>query len=127
MGESKSVLELLKQEDEGGDGTVTAGMLAKADLTLPAEFEMDSMAAEMVEHLSSYHRTRVALKAARAQGDSQRAEQLFKAMAFSRLAAALMQSEYPGIKAVADNIARARVKQVQGQRQALLDADEVRD
>ena len=125
---SKTVLELLKRED-GEDAAlgVTADMLERADLSLPPEFALDSMAAEMVEHLSAYHRPRVALKAARAQGDGQRADQLFKTMAFSRLAAALMQNEYPGIKAVADLIARARVKQVQAQRQALLDANEVGD
>ena len=120
----KSISDILKEEDtaEVGD-ELDPKILETANLDMPESFQVESMAAELVEHLSAYHRTKAALKAARAQGDGQKAEQLFKAMSYSRLVAAYLQSEFPGIKSIADEIAQARAIQIKQQRSAMLGAE----
>ena len=121
----KSILDILKEEEKGEEGAdqtpISPEALAKADLSLPNEFQVDSMAAELVDHLANYHKAVAGRKAARSQGDHQRAEQLSKLAAYSRLAAAYIQEQFPGVKALADEIARARVVQVRNQRKTLLE------
>lgn len=121
---AKTIAELLKAEDADEHETeLDPAILEKADLGLPDSFQLESMAAELVEHLSAYHRNKAALKAARAQGDGQRAEQLFRAMSYSRLVAAYLQSQFPGIKPLADEIAQAKAIQTKQARAALLGAE----
>lgn len=122
----KTIADILKTEDLSELGPeLDPHILDTVQLDMPPEFQLESMAAELVEHLSAYHRTRAALKAARAQGDGQKAEQLFKAMSYSRLVAAYLQSEFPGIKPLADEIAKAKAIQVKQQRTAFLDSEKV--
>ena len=95
-------------------------ILDTVDLSLPSEFLAESLAEELLEHLSNYHKAKAANQAARHSGDNQKAEQMYRLVAYSRLAVAIIQHENPGVKAIADAIARFRAKRVQEQRTAVL-------
>lgn len=120
----KTIAEQLKADAEDGSGPpIDLETLEKAVLSLPPEFMLDSLAAELVEHLANYHKAKAALRAARAQGDSQRITAMASLMNYSRLAAAAIQGEHPGVKAIADEIAEARALQARRQRKAMLEQD----
>lgn len=114
----RQTLHALEETAEVNEIPVEA--LEDVDLTLPLEFRLDIFAMELLEHLSSYQRLAVAVKAARHQENHPRAEEVSRQMAYSRMMAALIQHEYPGAKAVADQIAQIRAKQAAEQRTALL-------
>ena len=121
---AKIIADLLKAEDlSESDGELDPTILDTAGLELPDSYQLESMAAELVEHLSAYHRNKAALKAARAQGDGVNAEKLFRGMSYSRLVAAYLQSQFPGIKPLADEIAQAKAIQIKQSRAALLGAE----
>lgn len=123
---TRTISDILKEGETDTPETpdISTEALDKADLTLPPEFQLDSMAAEMVEHLANYHKANAGRKAARAQGDGARAEQLFKLMSYSKLAAAYIQQLFPGIKKVANEIALSRAIQAKRARQLLLSEQE---
>ncbi len=119
-----SIQDLLnadKAEDEELD--LDPAILKAADLGLPQEFKIEAMAEELLEHISSYHKAKAANQAARHSGDHVKAEQMYRLMAFSRLAAAIIQAENPGVKAIADDIGFFRAKRVREQRDALKDKE----
>lgn len=122
---ARTISDILKESETDivDSPDISPEALDKADLSLPDEFQLDSMAAELVEHLANYHKANAGRKAARAQGDGQKAEQMFKLMSYSRLAAAYIEQSFPGVKAVADVIARTRAIQVKRARQQLLSAE----
>lgn len=95
-------------------------VLEAVDLKLPPSYELEILALELLDHLGNYHRALVGVKSARNSGDHGRADQLYKLMAFSRLAVAILQSEHPGIKVIADEIGEVRAQQAKVQREALL-------
>lgn len=120
---SKSIMEMLKEDAEvEADDLLNLDprILEAADLKLPAEFEMESMAEEHLEHLNNYHKAKIANRAARASGDNQKAEQMFKLMSLSRMAVALIQSQYKGVKAISDRIGTMRAKKLKESRDTFL-------
>ena len=116
----KSISELLdaeKGEDEVG---LDPAILERVDLVLPPEFMLEAMAEELLEHTATYHKAKAANKSARNSGDHAKAEQMFRLMAYSRLAAAIIQAENPGVKAIADQIAEFRAKRIKDTRATAL-------
>ena len=120
--EKKQPQEVLSDEDAelGFDPKI----LETVDLKLSPSFELDIMAAELLEHLANYHKAKAAVKAARHQGDHARAEQMYKLMKFSKMAGAVIQSDFPGAKALADQIGEVRAKQARLNRLALMNQPE---
>ena len=110
-------------EDEEKLLEVDPEILKGASLSLVPSFETEVMAQELLEHLSNYHRALVGVKSARSSGDHAKADQLYRLMAYSRLAAAIIQSDHPGIKTIADEIGEVRAQQAKMQRAALLVSD----
>ncbi len=120
-----TVAERLKveREAEEGPGSVLemdGALLDEVDLDLPEGFTMEIMATELLEHLAQYSKAAIALKSARNSGDHPQAEKMYKLMSYSRVSAAIIQSGYPGAKAVADDIANFRAKDVKAKRAAML-------
>ena len=95
-------------------------ILEAVDLSLPDTFQEEAMGAELLEHITIYHRAMASNKAARHSGDQGKAEQMFRLASFSRLAAAIIQAEHPGAKAVADEMAKYRVMRARAERQAAI-------
>ncbi len=86
---TKSIAEMLKEEDVADvGGELDPSILDSADMTMPDSYLLESLAAELMEHLSVYHRLKAAIPAARAQGDGPKAEQLNKSKTYSWLVAA---------------------------------------
>lgn len=128
-----SIEELIKTAlGEGDEETdeIAAKLLddkgkIKLDDALPPEYELDLMATLLLDHISSYRQNRQAWRAARTSGDHRRSKELFEAMNFNRLTAAIIQYDFPKAKALADTIAEAKVKQVQeNRRKAKMEAGE---
>ena len=120
----KTIKEVLDAEKGLDELDLDPKILDSVDLTLPENFQLFNMAAELVEHLANYARAKVTMRSARAQGNGKRAEEMNQLMSLSRIAAAYIQSEYPGVKALADEIAQVRAKQAKDQRLALLAAED---
>ena len=97
--------------------------MEKADLTLPSEYQDEVMGAELLAHITNYYQATAALKSARNMGDHARAEQLYKTVAFSRLAVAVIQHDFPNTKEIADELGKFRAKQARQQRRALLEEE----
>lgn len=97
--------------------------LENVDLNLPGDYETDIMAEELLAHLTTYHRVKAALKSARSTGDNKRAEELYKNMSFSRMAAAVIQRDCPSAKAVADEMAACRALNATNQRKVIQGID----
>lgn len=81
-----------------------AKLLEGVDLTVPDEFLEVRLAAEMVQHLGQYHSLQLAIRAARHAEQHQRAEQLQKEALYTKTAIALIQHQYPGTKAIAQEM-----------------------
>ncbi len=127
----KTKLEQM-QEALGKDGTAEedAALAAelldeegniKVDLSLPAEFELDIMAGQLLQHLTSYKQLYHARRAARGSGDHVQAEKLGKQMQYNQLTAAVIQRAYPKAKKLADTLAIIQAKQTSANRQKQLD------
>ena len=117
----KKTIQDVLSEDKGDDNfDFPVEFLEKADLTLPPEFEADIMAAEMLAHLANYKKFAAANKAARHSGDHARAEQMYKELAFSRMAVAIIQATHPKAKVIADEIAIFRAQKAALERKAVL-------
>ena len=69
--------------------------LENVDLSLPVSFQDEIMAADVLDHISVYHKMEALRKAARHQGQHDKAEKYAAEAAFARNAAALIQHEYP--------------------------------
>lgn len=112
------------QPDQEGDGQVGAAEMLEAldnvDLSLPRPFILDIMADELLGYLQGFQAQGIALQAARRDGQHDKAERHRKEWTFTRLAAALIQSRYPGVKAVADEKARLRAQQAAQNRAKIL-------
>lgn len=114
----KTISQLLDEGKEDGEEEIDPAILDKVDLTLPKEYVLETMAEELVSHLSAYATAKTGWRTARAAGEHAKAEQFYKQMSFSRLASALIQSEYPGVKKLADKLALYRKRTVEKQREA---------
>ena len=99
-------------------------LLDKADLSLPHEFELEILADELLGTLSTYKRATFGRRAARNLGDNQRAQQMSQLERYARLTSALMLSETPGLKAVANEVASFRVLKAQRERAQILNENE---
>lgn len=80
------------------------------DLTVPLEYEVEVVAANMVNYLSEYRAAIIGLRAAKQNGDHERQSALAKAEAFYRNAVAYIQYKYPDAKAISDQIMKAQAK-----------------
>ncbi len=119
-GGDDAVLRMIEDEDIPAEvlELVEAG---KVDMSMPAGFMDELMGTELADHLASFHKMVPLRKAARSSGDNKRAEDLGKAINTARLAVALINHQYPGAKAKADEIARTRERQISGNRKRILD------
>lgn len=99
-------------------------ILEALDDELPPDFTVESVAAELLDQLSSYHRTKLLWRGARSSGDRSNADALYQQFARNRLTAALIQHEYPDAMKVAREIAKHRVVEVREQRAKLLRSEE---
>jgi hypothetical protein len=82
------------------------------------------MAQLLVDHLSGYHQNKQAWKSARNLGNHQRAQQLFEQMKYNQLTVAMIQSDYPGVKTIADEIMAIRAKETKERRKSILESDQ---
>jgi len=118
----KTLVDFLpKGEDQEDDEALLATLIGedgklKVDDSLPPEYELELMAGQMLEHIAAYKQARQNMRSARNAGNHSQAESFLKQMNFNRTTAAIIQSEFPKAKAIADEIARIRVKQMQTQR-----------
>ena len=111
-------------EDESADtlpSTEAQRLLENTDLSLPHEFELEILADELLGVLGTYKRASYGRKSARNLGDTQRAQQMAQLERYSRLTAAMMMADYPGLKNIADEIATARAREAQRRRAQLLE------
>ncbi len=125
----KSILEQITETEGLKDEDAPAidpKILESVDMTLPKEYEAELMASEMLAHLQNYKQAKAAYQAARNLGQHDRAEQLSKQVTFSRLAVALIQSQYPEAKAIADQLALANVKRAETTRKAMLKGEDTK-
>jgi len=119
---AKKLLDYLpKSEDEKGDDELIGKLIdrdgkVKVDLKMPSIYRDEIMAELMVAALTNYERDRQAIRSARNSGDNQRAELLFKQMSYNRLLVAIIQAEYPKVKALADEIMEEKAVLVQRNR-----------
>jgi len=129
-GETKepSISALLDElEDESADtlpSTEAKRLLENTDLSLPQEFELEILADELLGVLGTYKRASYGRKSARNLGDTQRAQQMAQLERYSRLTAAMMMADYPGLKNIADEIATARAREAQRRRAQLLEDED---
>ena len=112
---------LLSNEEETGDEALLAKLVGadgklKVDLSLPKDYHGEIMAEQLVEALTAYEQTRQAYRGARNSGDNDKSGQLFKAMNYFRLLAAIIQAEHPSAKKIADDIMVRKVKAVEAAR-----------
>lgn len=125
----RGLTDLLKEidsdlKDDGALATLvdTEGRIT-ADLTMPDAFRLDIAADTMIQHLVSYEQSRQAWRVARAQGNGAKAEQFFAQWKFNQLSIALLQSEHPGIKAVADELMRAKAIEARRLRKSIIESE----
>ena len=122
----KNLQEALSAPDqEADDAELVAELLdekgdLKGDFTLPAAYEQDVMAQQLLAHLTGYKQNYHAWRAARNSGDNARATSLFNQMRYNQLTAALIQKAYPGAKQIADELAVLQAKQTEANRRVQL-------
>ncbi len=104
LGISPSILENFKPDD------------------LPSEFVDESMAAELLEHKSTYQKADVAWRSAK-HTDRQRSEQMWQLRNFSRLSAAIIIEKWPKTAKLANEIAKVRVVQARRARLNILEQE----
>jgi hypothetical protein len=102
------------------DDDVPIEALESVDLELPLEYEDELFAGELLENLAGYHKSELARRAARHQGDSASAEKLARQAAVCRTAAALIQHEHPATRLLYRDIAVAKATQAKRARAELL-------
>lgn len=125
MADKVAIKELLDQERAEGEMlAIDPAILEGADLSLPGDYEVDLMAGELLGHLTNFKTSKAAWQAARNSGDHQKAEQMYRLMSYSRLAAAIIQHDHPAAKAITDELAKLKVTQAVQNRQRLAKADE---
>lgn len=98
------------------EDSIPPDILETVDLSVPPETAEEYAAAEMTTYLQVYQNASIALKAARHQVQHDRADRLSKEMVFARMAIALIQQQYPGAKAIADDIMRMNAKNARANR-----------
>lgn len=97
--------------------------LESVKLTLPAAFETEIFAAELLDNLAAYHKSAMGARAARHQGDHQTAERLARQAALCKTAAALIQHDYPETVEVYQHLARLRAQTFKADRARLLEGE----
>ena len=112
------------EDSEGDEQPINPKFLENIDLTLPRRYEEEVMAAELLEYLGQTAKAKVAWRAARNSGSQAKAQELYRNLALTRLAAALIQGEFPGARALAEEIAKGNVIVTQKRRRELLEENE---
>jgi len=130
-GKEPSVLDkFLNDPEDTDDANQLASLLdpetgeIKGDFSMPKEFEVEIMAQQMVDHLTTYKQLKKAYIAAKNQGDHKRRGELFQQMRFSQVTVAMIQFEFPAAKEIADEIMQVRVAEVRRNRESALPDDE---
>ncbi len=125
-----SLKDALSGQDttEQDDAALVAALLddkgnLKVDTSLPAEYELEVMAKQLLDHLAAYAQNKQAWRAARNSNDHARAKSLFDQMQFNQLTAAIIQHSYPRAKALADELGKLLAKQTQANRTAQIGAE----
>ena len=90
---------------------------------LPADYVIESMAAELLEHKASFQKADVAWRSAK-HTDHQREQQMWQLRNYSRLCAAIIMDKWPQAAALANEIARVRVIQARQARRAMLEQED---
>lgn len=118
--------ELLPQDEMAADEQALLAKLTgadgklKVDLSMPDDYEVEVQAAQLAEHLTAYSQNRQAWRSARSSGDQGKAQQLFAASNYNQLCAAIIQSEFPAARKVAEEIMAVRAKATKEQRRKAL-------
>lgn len=117
-----SFLEGKDLENELGDVELTPEDIAAADFSLPIEFQVEAMASELLDLNNLYQRSMVAWQAAKNSGDRQKAEAMYRQVAYARLGSALIQTKYKehGVRALADKMAEERLVGIRNRRNLTL-------
>ena len=102
---------------------VSIEALDGVDLFLPTDFEDEIFAAEVLENISTYHKSEAARRAARHAGKHELVAQLEAQALVSRTAAALIQHEHPNTRELYKELAQARTIQIRKARAAFLEGD----
>ncbi len=119
--------DLLPQDEDTLDEQTLVAKLTgedgklKVNLSMPDDYRDEVMGAQLAEHLAAYAQNKQAWRSARSSGDQAKAKQLFAAMNYSQLCAAIIQSEYPAARKVADEIMAVRAKGAQESRKRALE------
>jgi hypothetical protein len=121
IGKDTSIEDLESLTEEEKDALVFAEALETVDLDLPHDYEIEILAADLLDNISAYRKSEIARRAARQQGDHPTAEKLSKQAATCRSAAALIQHEYPDTKALYKELANIRVLQFRKNRSSFLE------
>lgn len=95
--------------------------LEDVDMELPKDFADEMFAEEVLSNVIAFHKTEAARKAAKHQGDHDRAELLNKQAQICKSAAALIQYEHPETKIIYKELASIRASQVKTNRQSILE------
>ena len=92
---AKDQVEKTAWEDQVIDPAIVEAF-EKEDISshLPGDIEMEIFAGELLMYLTEYHKTRLATRIARSNGDHRRAKELGETMVHCRNAAALIQHTY---------------------------------
>ena len=95
------------------DEDIPPKALEAVDLSLPADYENEILAMELLAHISNYRRMELARVSARNQGLHDKAEQLAKEAAYSRTIAAFIQYKYPETKVLYKVLAQREADRLQ--------------
>lgn len=127
----QTVADLFPQKEDDEDEAAllaelydTATGKIAGDFTLPGTYELEIIAAQLLEHLTAYAQAKEVFRAAVNLKDRAKSEPARSQMNHHQLVAAILQRKYPGCKALADEIARAKVKQLQKGRNAFMREDD---
>ncbi len=116
----EAFLEVQKGEGPGLSPSILDRF--KAD-DLPAEYVIESMAAELLEHKASFQKADVAWRAAK-HTDHQREQQMWSLRNYSRLCAAIIMDKWPKAVTLANEIAQVRVIQARQARRTMLEQED---
>jgi hypothetical protein len=121
-----TLIDALGTEEEVGDEADKIAELIDSDgnlivdLELPEEYQLEIMASELLNQLTLFHTFDAQWRSARGQGDSGQASKLFTQRNHHRLTAAIIQRDYPGAKALSDELAKTKSKVAKRQRKNVL-------
>ncbi len=133
--ENKTVGELIKGLMTDGEeiDTLLPELLdekgePKADTSLPEKYQLEIIANLLLQNLSAYHQNYQNWLSAKATGNQAAREQAFKQYRMNQITIAIIQHNYPGARAIANEVATLQGEQIADNRArqlASLKKDEV--